>query len=324
MRDSVAVVAFDQISPFHLSVPSVVMGEDRTADGVPRYDVRICAVNPGPVATNAGYDLVVAHGLDVLAEAGTVIVPSWRDPAEIPPEPLLTALKASHERGARVVGLCLGAFVLAAAGLLDGRRATTHWRYAPDLALRYPAIRVDPGVLWVDEADVITSAGTAAALDCCLYLLHQDRGADIANRVARRLVLAATRTGSQAQFVERPIPGTAVESSLPPVLFWMRRHLDQPLRLDDLAARAHVSRRSFTRSFRATTGMSPHQWILTQRLQLARDLLETTTHPLETVAAESGLGTGASLRQHFQRELHLSPSAYRRAFSKVPGGSAPE
>lgn len=312
--DVVAVVAFEGISPFHLSIPSVVMGEDRSEDGIPHYHVRVCAEHGGPIATNAGYGLSTDHGLEGLDDAGMVIVPSWRDPAELPPGRLVDALRRAHARGAKVVGLCLGAFVLAACGLLDGRRATTHWRHAADLARRYPLIQVDASVLWVDHGDVVTSAGTAAAIDCCLNLVRQDHGAAVAARLARRLVMAPHRSGSQAQFIEHPLP--VAQSALEEVILWMRGNLERPLRLDELAGRAHVSRRTFTRAFRAATGSSPGQWILSLRLGLARELLETTDCSIAQVAERSGLGTSASLQQHFRRSFNTTPGAYRRAFGR--------
>lgn len=311
-NNSVAVVAFDGISPFHLSIPSVVMGEDRTADGIPRYNVQVCAVEPGTIMTSAGYGLIAELGLDALGDAQTVIVPSWLDPYTAPPDRLLDALQAVHARGGRVVGLCLGAFALAAAGLLNGRRATTHWRYVAELSRRYPEIDVDASVLWVDLEDVVTSAGTAAAIDCCLHLVRRDHGAHIANRLARRLVMAPHRSGSQAQFIEHPV--SDADSPLEAVIPWMLGNLESPLALDDLAARANMSRRTFSRAFRAATGTSPGQWILTQRLSLAQQLLERTDYSVAQIAERSGLGTPASLQHHFQQTLHTTPRDYRRSF----------
>jgi len=313
-RRSVAVVAFDRISPFHLSVPCQVFGEDRTDAGVPPYDLLVCALERGPLRTSAGFRIAAPHGLDRLADAGTVIVPSWRDPEERPPERLLAALRAARLRGAKIVGLCLGAFVLADAGLLDGRRATTHWRWASTFAARFPGVTLDPGVLYVDEGDVLTSAGTAASIDCCLYLLRSHLGAEIANRVARRLVVSPHRRGGQAQFIEQPLARDEGDDRLSKTMEWALRHLDEPLSVDGLAARAFMSRRNFTRRFRTDTGTTVHQWLLDQRLALAQRLLETTDLPVERVATSAGFGTALSLRLRFAAALGTTPSAYRRDF----------
>ncbi len=314
--ESVAVIAFDGISPFHLSVPCVVFGEDRRADGIPCYDVRICAAGRSRrVTTTAGFSVTADYDLQPLQTAGTVIVPSWRSTEDAPPAALLEALRSAHARGARIVGLCLGTFALAATGLLDGRRATTHWRYASVLSERYPMVRVEPDRLWVDLDDVITSAGTAAALDCCLHLVRRDHGADIANRLARRLVIAPHRSGDQSQFIERPVPPTDIPDEVATTMVWARQHLDQPITLEHLAAHASMSRRTFTRHFRAATGTSPHQWLLHERLGVAQSLLETGGLSIDLVAERSGLGSAATLRQHYQRRFGTSPRAYRDTFT---------
>lgn len=308
----VAVVAFDRISPFHLSVPCVVFGDEHP--GLPPFDLRVCAAERGPLRTTAGFRVSVAHGLEALAEAGTIIVPSWRDPAEPPPRKLLDALRAAHARGSRVVGLCLGAYVLAEAGLLDGRRATTHWAYAEDFAARYPRVTVDAGVLYIDDGLILTSAGTAAGLDCCLHLLRQRHGAEPANAVARRLVVPPHREGGQAQFIERPLPETASDARLAGLIDWVRAHLAQPHDLDSLSARALMSRRSFTRRFRQMTGATVGQWLLTERLALAKRLLEASENSVERIASLSGFGSPVSLRHHFRAALGVSPLAWRRTF----------
>ena len=318
LTHSVAVVAFDGISPFHLAVPCTVLGEDRTADGIPRYDVRVCAAGPRTARTSAGFTITATHGLAGIHGAGTVIVPSWRSPAEAPPGDLLQAVRDAHADGARVVALCLGAFVVAASGLLDGRTATTHWRYADELTRRYPAVDVDPNRLWIDHGDVITSAGTAASIDCCLHLVRSDHGADIANRLARRLVVPAHRSGDQAQYIERPLPVEDSSDAIEQLLVWMRAHLDRPISTDAMAARANLSRRHLTRRFRSATGTSPLHWLLTQRLYAAQALLETTTLPVEQIAERTGLGSPASLRLHFRRAFGTSPQAYRQAFASEP------
>ena len=310
----IAVVAFDGISPFHLSVPCLVFGEDRRELGVPAFELLVCADAPGPLRSSAGFAIEAGHGLAALRRADVVIVPSWRDTAEPAPPALLRALRAAHARGATVVGLCLGAFVLAEAGLLDGRAATTHWHWAAAFAARFPATRLDADVLYVDDGDVVTSAGTAASLDCCLHLLRRWCGAEVANRVARRLVVAPHRRGGQAQFLEQPLPAGGGDDRLAGVLAWAARHLERPHGIDSLAARAAMSRRTFTRRFQKATGSTVLQWLTHQRLALASRLLETSARPVEAIAGEAGFGSAASLRQHFGAAFGVSPAAYRRRF----------
>lgn len=312
---TVAVLAFDGISLFHLSVPCLVFGENGADAGMPELTLRVCAAESGPLRSTAGIAVHAPFGLDDLDDAGTVIVPSWRDPLQAAPQPMLDALRKAHAGGARIVGLCLGAFVLADAGLLDGRTATTHWLRANEFAQRYPAVGLDRDVLYVDEGDVVTSAGTAAGLDCCLHLLRCDWGAEVANRVARRMVLAPHRQGGQAQFIEQSLPVSGAGHRLSAVLDAVLGTLDQAHSLDDLAERAAMGRRTFTRHFRQLTGTTVGQWLLNQRLALAQRLLETTDRSIDAVAVEAGLGTAASLRQHFAATYNLSPSAYRRQFS---------
>jgi len=312
-RQRVAVVAFDGIRPFHLSVPCAVFGE--TSDGAaPPFELRVCAAEPGELRSQAGFGIVAKHSLRALAWADIVVVPSWRDPHETPPAPLLAALRRAHARGALIVGLCVGAFVLAEAGLLDGRRATTHWRWAAHFAQHYPQVRLDPDVLYIDEGDVLTSAGTAAGIDCCLHVLRQRLGAEAANRMARTLVVPPHRQGNQAQYIEQPVLATSRDTPLTKALDWAARHLDAAHSLDSLAARAAMSRRSFTRHFRQHTGTTVGQWLLAQRLALAQRLLETTAQPIERIAERAGFGTALSMRQHFGAALHTTPSLYRREF----------
>jgi transcriptional regulator GlxA family with amidase domain len=256
---------------------------------------------------------VVEHGLDALAAADTVVVPSW-DPGVEPPAALLDAIRAAHGRGARVVGLCLGAFVVAAAGIADGRQVATHWDAAAELARRFPPVDVRDDVLWCDEGDVVTSAGAASALDCCLHLVRRDRGADLAGRVARALVLAPHRDGNQAQFIPAPVATRPGDDAVDRALAWAGRRLDQQVSLDEWAAVAHLARRTFTRRFRERTGTSPGRWLLNQRLALARQLLETTDLSVEEVARRSGFGTAVTLRQHFATHLATSPRGHRKAF----------
>jgi transcriptional regulator GlxA family with amidase domain len=230
---------------------------------------------------------------------------------------LLKALRDAHRRGATIVGLCLGAFVLAEAGLLDGRAATTHWQLADAFAQRYPSVKLQPEVLYVDNGDVLTSAGTAASIDCCLHLLRVRHGAEVANRAARRMVVAPHRQGGQAQYIQQPVPAAAEQDRLRPLLEWLSRHPQRAHSLDDLARRALMSRRTFTRRFREATGTTVGQWLLNHRLALAQRLLETTEQPVEVVAADAGFGSAVSLRQHFAAAFSVSPSAYRRQFSTV-------
>lgn len=314
---TLAVLAFDDVSPFHLSVPWVVFGEDRRDMGVPRHELLVCGVERRRIRTSAGFHIEATHGLADLPRAATVIVPAWRNPDERPPQALLDAVRAAHARGARVVGLCLGAFVLAEAGLLDGRGATTHWAWAERFAARFPQVRVDADSIYVDEGDVVTSAGNAAGLDCCLHLLREEVGAEIANRVARRLVVPPHRSGGQAQFIEQPMPVDAGGDRLSRTLEWATRHLAEPMSVDDLAARAAMSRRTFTRRFRDATGTSVSRWLGDQRLAHARRLLETTGHSIERVAGMAGFGTAMTLRLQFARHLGTSPAAYRKAFREA-------
>ena len=311
---TIAVAAFHRVSPFQVAAPCLVFGEDRFELGVPRFDLRVCAVEPAPLRTAAGFAIHTADGLSFLRRADVVIVPSWRDINEPPPEPMLDALRAAHRRGAIVVGLCVGAFVLAAAGLLDGRRATTHWNWAPAFADRYPAVDLDPSVLYVDEGRIVTSAGIAASLDCCLHLLRRWCGAEIANRLARRLVLAPHRRGGQAQFIEQPLPPPGADARLQNLLAWMLAHIGQRQDLDMLASRVAMSRRTFTRQFQKTTGTSVVQWLTHQRLMLASRLLETTDRPVESIADDAGFGSALSLRQHFSARYGMPPATYRRQY----------
>jgi transcriptional regulator GlxA family with amidase domain len=310
----IAVVAFDRMIPFHLSVPCIVFGENRFEGDVPPFELRVCAAEPGPLATTAGFTLGAAYGLDALADADVVIVPSWRDTEEAPPAALCEALREAHARGAVLVGLCLGAFVLAHAGLLDGRPATTHWHAADAFARNFPQVRFDPDVLYIDDGDILTSAGTAAGIDCCLHLLRRLAGTQAANYVARRLVVPPHRQGSQAQYVQQPVAARGRGDRLSGLLDWIRAHLDAPHTLDSLAQRALMSRRTFTRQFRLTTGATVTAWLLGERLARAQQLLETTDQPIDAIAQRAGFGSAASLRQHFVEAFRTSPSAWRREF----------
>jgi transcriptional regulator GlxA family with amidase domain len=309
----VATVVGPRISMFELSVPCEIFGIDRSELVDPWYRHRVVAAVPGPHTSPEGLVIDTPYGLDELADADTIIIPARSFSGE-PPADLLDALRAAHGRGARLLSFCTGAFVLAAAGLLDGKRATTHWMWAAELAERYPNIKVDPKVLYIDEGDVMTSAGTAAGIDLMLYVVRLDHGAEVANAVARRMVVPPHRDGGQAQFVDLPMPDPHRDEPLAALLGWMLQHVDEDLSVEHLARRAGTSPRTFARRFRALTGATPHQWLLSQRILLAQRLLETTDEPVEEVARRCGFGTAAGLRQHFGRAVSASPQAYRRAF----------
>ncbi|RSS75587.1 helix-turn-helix domain-containing protein [Streptomyces sp. WAC06614] len=313
--DSVALAVTDGMLHFELALAHEVFGSAPDALAGSWYDLDVCG--PGPVRFGR-FALVPDHGLDHLARAGTVIVPGWADLAVDPPAELVEAVRAAHEAGARVASLCTGAFVLAAAGLLDGRRATTHWAHTGELAARYPGVRVDPDVLYVDEGSVLTSAGKAAAMDLCLHLVRSDRGSSVANTVARRLVVPPHRDGGQAQFVTTPVPAPD-HHPLADLLPWVMERLDRPLSVEDLARRARMSSRHLGRHFRAVTGTTPLQWLLTQRIRHAQELLETTDDSIDAIATATGMGTATTLRRHFHRTIGVPPDTYRRTFRTRPG-----
>ncbi|MGE3773476.1 MAG: DJ-1/PfpI family protein, partial [Gammaproteobacteria bacterium] len=259
------MVAFQRVIPFHLSVPCIVFGEGIPAPDNP-FEVRVCAGEPGPIETSTGFGLSGLAPLDLLEQADAIVIPGWRDTLDAPPAPLLEALARAHARGIQIVGLCYGTHVLACAGLLDGRRATTHWELADEMARRFPKVSIDPEVLYVEDGNVLTSAGTAASLDACLHVLRQRLGATVANRTARRLVVAPHREGGQAQFIAQPVPKAAADTRLALLLDSLRERLAEPHSLDDLADQVRMSRRSFTRHFRALTGTTVKAWLLTERL----------------------------------------------------------
>jgi AraC family transcriptional activator FtrA len=307
----VVALAYDGLCTFEFGIAVEMFGLPRPE--LPAwYDFRVCAVERGPLRAAGGLTVRADGGLETLDGAGTVIVPGWRGVDAVPPPALLDALRAAHERGARLLSFCSGVFVLAATGLLDGRRATTHWRYAEALAARHPRIRVDADVLYVDEGTLLTSAGSAAALDLSLHLIRRDHGPQVANLVARRAVVPAHRDGGQAQFIPSPLPEQG--QSLGTLLEWMRRHLDRPLPLAELADRARTSERTLLRRFEAATGRTPRQWLIEERLARARDLLEGSRLNIEQIADRCGYGHADSLRHHFRRALGLSPMRYRERF----------
>ncbi|MEV0298650.1 helix-turn-helix domain-containing protein [Nocardia sp. NPDC050710] len=309
---TVAVLAYEGISPFHLSVPSLVFGRIG-AEGRAPYEVRVCAERAGTLTTPAGFDIGVKHGLATFEWAETIVIPSWIRGAGISDD-LRAALHDAHGRGTRIVGLCLGAWAVAASGLADGREITTHWSAATELARAYPAVRVRADTLWSDLGDIITSAGVAAALDCCLHLVRHDLGSRAATELARALVTAPHRSGSQAQYIPVAIPDAADDDPIEHAMVWARTHLGDPIDLDHWARIALMSRRTFTRRFRDRTGSSPQQWLLHQRTDRARLLLESTDDTMDRIAADTGFGTAVSLRHHFHRILGTSPAAHRNSF----------
>ncbi|MFI0963922.1 helix-turn-helix domain-containing protein [Streptomyces sp. NPDC021080] len=307
---SVALAVTDGMLHFELGLACEVFGSAPDAVKVPWYDLALCG--PEPVRVGP-FRLEPDHGFDRLPLADTVIVPGWADIDREPPAALVDAVRAAHEAGARVASLCTGAFVLAAAGLLDGRRATTHWAHTRALADRHPRVTVDPDVLYVDDGGVLTSAGKAAAMDLCLHLVRLDHGSSVANTVARNLVVPPHRDGGQAQFVSTPVPAPD-HHPLAELFPWVIERLDRPLTVEDLARQARMSSRNLGRHFRSVTGTTPLQWLLTQRIRHAQELLETTDAGVDTIAAATGMGTGTTLRRHFNRTVGVPPDAYRRTF----------
>jgi transcriptional regulator GlxA family with amidase domain len=314
----VAILALNGVSPGDLAIPWEVFSRVRLQDGAPAYEVRICGEAPEICA--GGFSLRVPWTLADASLADTLVAPGRQDPHAPIAAAVLEAVRDAYERGARVASICSGAFVLATAGLLDGRRATTHWLAAPSLAARFPLVRVDANVLFVDEGQVLTSAGASAGLDLCLHMVRRDHGQAVAADAARLAVAPLDREGGQAQFIRREPP--ASYANLAPVLEWMAGHLDGRLTLEDIAARAAVSSRTLTRRFRAQTGVSPVQWLLAARLRRAQELLETSALPIEAVALEAGFESAGALRERFRRVIGVSPTAYRGTFNPPARTSA--
>ncbi|GHI03663.1 AraC family transcriptional regulator [Streptomyces cellostaticus] len=310
--ERVVVLALDGVYPFELGIPARILG---AADG--RYEVLTCTVDGGPVRTNADFTITVDHGPEALATADTVVIAPI-SPAvvtdELPDE--VTAALARIPGRARIVSICTGAFVLAAAGLLDGRKATTHWQLADRFRGMYPHIDLDPDVLFVDDGRVLTSAGAASGVDVCLHVVRTDHGSELANTVARRCVVPPFRDGGQAQYIEQPVPESGAASTAA-TRAWALERLDEPLALSDLAEHARMSRRTFARRFNDEVGLSPGRWLIQQRVTRARHLLESSDLPVDRIAAEVGFATGASLRQHLHASIGVSPQAYRRTFQKA-------
>ncbi|MER5354805.1 helix-turn-helix domain-containing protein [Kitasatospora sp. NPDC002551] len=312
----VAALVHAPQSTFELACAAEVFGIERR--GLPvRYEFGVCAEHPGPVATRAGYAMLVTAGLEALERADTVVVPGWLPVGEAPSPAVAGALRRAHRRGARVISICSGAFALAHAGLLDGRSATTHWALAGDFAARFPAVRLDPDVLYVDHGDVATSAGAGAGIDLCLHLVRADQGAGYAAHVARNMVMPPHREGGQLQYSAPPRPAQ-IEGSLAPLLEWAGGRLDEPLAVEDLAARAGCSTRTLARRFAEQVGTSPGRWLLARRITAARELLESSDLPVDAVARRVGLSSATNLRRRFLDTVGTTPGAYRRAFRSEP------
>ena len=310
----VVALAYDRLCTFEFGCVTELFALERPELGVDWYRFAVCASEPGPIRAAGGITVVAPYTLKLLDRADTIVIPGWRDADESPPEPLLKKIRAAHERGARLCSICSGVFVLAASGVLDGKTVTTHWRYADKLQQRYPQLRVQPDALYVDEGQIITSAGSAAGLDMLLLLVRRDHGSTVANRVAQRLVVPPHREGGQAQFVPRPMPQDE-GGRLAKLMDWVRRHPALPHTLRSLAERTAMSPRTLQRQFHDATGMAPYEWLVRERVGIARELLEAPTPlPMARVAELAGFGSEESLRRHFRRIALTSPGAYRKKF----------
>lgn len=322
MLSNVAVLVYDGVAPFELGVLCEAWGIDREDQGVPNFDFAVCTPTPGSVATTMpGLAVHVEHGLDRLEQADLICLPAM--PRDQPvPEAVLDALVVAHARGAKLLSVCSGAFVLGEAGLLDGRRCTTHWRYVDEFAARFPNAHVECDVLYVEDDQIVTSAGSAAGLDACLHVMRREFGAGMAATVARRMVVAPHRDGGQAQFIESPV-AVCTADTLQPVLEWMGAHLQEDISVEALAARALMAPRTFARRFKAETGTTPYHWITNQRVMLAERMLEESDETIERIAVQAGFTNATAFRHHFVRLRGTSPQQYRRLFrAPQPAGRA--
>lgn len=317
MVKSVVTVLYDRLATFEFAIAVEVFALPRPELKVDWYRFSVCSFDARPLRATGGVSVLARGGAGALRNADTIVIPGWRDPDELPPKALLAALRRAHDRGATLLSICSGVFVLAAAGLLDGKRATTHWRYVDQLRAKYPCIDVEPDVLYVDEGRVLTSAGSAAGIDLCLHIVRRDYGAEVANQVARRLVVPPHRDGGQSQYVRAPIRERASDG-LAPVMEWAIGRLDRRLTIRDLAKKAAMSERTFARRFVDETGTTPHRWLSAQRLVAAQRLLETTGDSIDDVAEASGFDTAETLRHHFRRAFGTTPTAYRARFTVAP------
>ncbi|MGH8176614.1 MAG: transcriptional regulator FtrA [Steroidobacter sp.] len=311
----VAVLVYDQLCSFEFGCAVEVFGLPRPEFGDDWYQFVTCAEESGPLCAVGGFSITAQAGLDVLARAGTIIIPGWKDAGVAPTPAVIAALRSAYDAGARLVTICSGVFVLAAAGILERQKVTTHWRYADKLKTLHPHLDVDPNVLYVDAGQILTSAGSAAGLDLCLHLVRRDFGGEVANQVARRLVIAPHRNGGQAQFIERPIQPRA-DSRLADLIGDLATRLHEPLTIAAMAERAAMSPRNFMRRFQEATGRTPADWLIEMRVERARELLEGTDLSIDEIARRAGFGAAATLRHHFRRKLNLSPLEYRQRFSR--------
>jgi transcriptional regulator GlxA family with amidase domain len=320
---NVAVALTHGVNAFELGVAAEVFGLDRSDQGLPLYDFALVAAEPGPIRANPQFTIGTEHGVERFAEADLIVVPAGQDylTRDFPDE-LMGALRAAVDRGAWVLSVCSGVFALGAAGLLNGRRCTAHWRDTAQLSRRFPSALVEPNVLYVEDGSVITSAGTASGIDACLHLVRREQGSQVANAIARRMVVPPHREGGQAQYIEHPMPPVCDDDAIGASLHWMQEHLTEQITVEQLSARAHMAPRTYARRFQQETGTTPHRWVLGQRILRAQHLLEDTDLTVDTVAARSGFGNDAALRHHFLRRLGTTPNAYRRTFRGPPARAA--
>lgn len=314
-RHVVAAVAYDRLCTFEFGCTVELFALPRPELDVPWYEFAVCAAERGPIRATGGIAVQVSHSLRLLERADTIVIPGWRDADEAPPPELLRKLRQAYDRGARLCSICSGVFVLAAAGVLTGKRATTHWKYVDRLAERYPDIRVEANALYVDEGRILTSAGSAAGLDMLIHLVRKDFGPRVANQVAQRLVIPPHREGGQAQFVPRPVPADE-RGRLARLLDWIRAHLSREHTIESLAQQAAMSPRTLQREFKSATGLAPYAWIVRERIERAKELLETGRLPAQRIAERVGMGSAESLRHHFRLRVGTTPAQYRARFSR--------